>query len=390
MANSLIMARLDWFTIMYYDVTLRNCFEILQLDDHILDDELLASSYERSMGWDTNQVFVFNNIQFSIDLDVYRNAGDKVFDQLCSSVRIDISGKGLDYLRSIGIDVDTTYTHEEYWGRFNHFASDQPLSYKITRCDFAFDFFNYKPEFIRNLDAYLHECTCNGLSSVMISGAKGPLKYSVRTGGDQFTVYFGGTGGDRLLRIYDKKLQYFNRDGSPRQSLPACFSELGLDQIDSWFRIELQTRRKFSAILFSIGEGGFELQNVLRNVFDHYTLVDKNREVLPFFKDFFDFEALPPVTVGNCKFYGIGGTVLERSEEYTKKQFIRTYVTMVAYYGVQGFVDLINKELRRRYTSDDYSSRQFCKVLFRQIAMLREEEKLSKVNLIADFEGYYI
>lgn len=389
MANSLILARLDWFTIMYYDVTLRNCFEILQLDDHILDDELLASSYERSFGWDTSQVFVFNNIQFSINLDVYRNAGANVFDQICRSVRIDISSKGLDYLRSIGNDVDNDFPHEEYWSRLKRFVDDTPLSFKITRCDFAFDFFNYKPEFIRNLDSYLHECTCNGFSSVMISGAKGPLKYSVRTGGDQFTVYLGGTGGDRLLRIYDKKLQYFNRDGSPRQPLPACFSDLDLDQIDSWFRIELQARRKFSAILFSIGEGGFSLHNVLRNVFDHYTLVDKNREVLPFFKDFFDFEALPPVTVGNFVFYGIC-SVLERSEEYLKKQCIRTVVTLFARYGVDGFIDLINQELRRRYTSDDYSSRQFCKVLFKQISELKEQEHLSDIYLKQNLDGYYV
>lgn len=110
-------------------------------------DEILNSGYQRSVGYRTDVVYSVNGVSLSVKFDDMLNvAEENIFFNKWSEVRLDISGGGLDYLRTVNDGIDKNFCDVSYWGHEG--------SFKITRCDFAFDFVNYYKSF---LDEFLYK-----------------------------------------------------------------------------------------------------------------------------------------------------------------------------------------------------------------------------------------
>ena len=285
----MIYAKLDWYTVMLYNTTVERVLSKLHVDIEIYE-ELLASCYERSYGFTSKQVFSVHGISCEINLDDYLSTEQgNLFNTPFAKIRLDISGSGLDFLRGF-FNVDESLMSFSFWG--------ERESFNVTRCDFAFDFVNYKPEF---LDTFLYWIkdreragTLSARCSRLACSQHRNIQYSYRCG-DQKTLYLGSTRADKLLRIYDKLLQY-QKNGVLVHPLPEVFKDEG--EVTSWFRIEFQNRRKSAEeYLF-----GFKKQeDVLRCIFDDYLIRDENGKPLEFLLDLYDWEKLPEI-IQNANF----------------------------------------------------------------------------------------
>ncbi len=286
----MIYSKLDWYTVVLYSTDIFSVLDKLEIKhDHF--EELLESGYERSQGFSSVFVWYCNNINIEVKYDDYLSTdSDSLFYTKFSKIRLDISGKGLDYLRSRKFDVDTNFTNESFWG-------ERGTDYKITRSDFAFDFVNYQGDFLDNFLNWIKEGERNGeicphSARLYCANSTRAIQYSYRCG-DQKTLYLGSTRGDKLVRIYDKLLEQ-SKNGVLMHELPKSFTENEPDgNVDSWFRIEFQTRRKCADdYLFGIDH---DLSRVLRVMFDEYRVREKNGDVLPFIEKLYKWDDLPPI-----------------------------------------------------------------------------------------------
>lgn len=197
----MIYAKLDWYSVILNNRSIDETLRHLHIPMDIYED-IIGNNFTRDTGFNTSFVFSSYGITCEIRYDEFLHIADS--DPIRSKVgklRLDITGFGLDYLRSL-FDVDRAFTDRDFWG--------DELSYHITRCDFAFDFVNYKGYFVDELLHTLQDMERNGAiqqSSRLSVSRRSGIQYSYRCG-DQKTIYFGSPRGDKLVRIYDKKLQF--------------------------------------------------------------------------------------------------------------------------------------------------------------------------------------
>lgn len=279
-----IYAQLDWFTMMFKDCDFISILEWLHLDSYV--DDFVKNFVARSCGYDDNFIFGLNGVSVSTKQFGFFGADDADEDwfyKVFPKVRLDITGSGLDWLRSRGLDVD------EYLRDITKLPFDVERCYP-TRCDFAFDLVNYKPEFIDQLIDYCdHNHTVNNRLCIFQSHA--PLSYEVKTGG-QKTVYVGSKNGTQMLRVYDKKMQYYDYSAG-------CYKkENPYNNPDSWIRIELQCRRDKAALLcYSGGDFG----SILRHIHDDYNFADvanttkQNRRPAEFWSKLFEWDKITKI-----------------------------------------------------------------------------------------------
>lgn len=345
----MIYSKLDWYTVVLYSTDIFSILDKLEIKhDHF--EELLSSGYERSQGFSSVFVWSAYNISLEVKYDDYLSTdGSSLFTSKFSKIRLDISGKGLDYLRSRKFDVDTNFTDDTFWG-------ERGKDYKITRSDFAFDFVNYQGDFLDNFLNWIKERERDGVISAhnarLITGRGGGVQYSYRCG-DQKTLYLGSTRGDKLVRIYDKLLEQ-SKNGVLMHELPKTFTENEPDgNVDSWFRIEFQTRRKCADdYLFCIDH---DLSRVLRVMFDEYRVREKDGSVLPFIEKLYKWDDLPPIRK-MFDFVELPVKVLDRSAAYISGQAFKSIFYVYVRYGPDGLVNLINERAKNIYNSDSASA----------------------------------
>lgn len=364
----MIYTKLDWYSCMLYNTTIAKILQKLSVDLEIYE-ELLGSVYERSYGFSSNAIFSVHGVTCELRWDDYLSSEQgSIFETEFSKIRLDISGQGLDYLRQF-FPVDTFLSTLDFWGTPGE-------DYKVTRADFAFDFVNYQPGFldtflnwikdeerIGNLSPRAARLVCRGTKAV---------QYSYRCGGNEKTLYLGSTRGDKLLRIYDKLLQY-SKNGVVTKPLPKIFDSEG--EVISWFRLEFQTRRKSAdTYLFNINN---DLSRVLRVVFDEYMIKDKEGKPLDFLLELYDWGKLPKI-IQNAKFDN-KERVLDQAYSYVTGQARRSIILCIAKFGLLGFVEEINRSLREMY-SKSYESVSACRgtiALNNKIAQMCVEENIS-------------
>lgn len=370
----MIYAKLDWYSVMIFNRTIAQVMHNLQIDVDLYE-EMLSSGYERSEGYTSKFVLSTHGISIELNLDDYLSTNEStIFQTPFRSIRLDISGSGLDYLRSI-FNVDKVLANEAFWG--------SRLDYHVTRCDFAFDFVNYKAGFVDTFINYLKLSEINGTLTPekrLRTGRNTGLKYSYRCG-DQKTIYLGGTRADKLVRIYDKLLQY-TKNGIFIKEIPLAFKDEGA--IESWFRIELQSRRD-CAEKFLFCENG-NLENVLRVIFEDYLIRDENQKPLDFLVDLYKWENLPPIRQ-NQK-YSKTITVLERSENFIKGGAFKAVFVYLLVHGVSGFVDLINERAKDLYINKSMASFYSLRALNVRLTTLIEELRKDYPDInIGDLNG---
>lgn len=292
---SCVHGKLDWYTMMFDDTDFITVLRWLGLEDYV--DEFVSNFVARANGYEDQFVFGFCGISVSTkqfgffgEADVSEDWFYKKFPK----VRLDITGSGLDYLRSCGLDVDT----------YLRSTSCLPCPVdkcRLTRCDFAFDFINFEPQFVDELIAYTRDNVTSN-NRLCVYGRSSGFCFEVKTGG-QKTVYVGSKNSDQMLRVYDKKMQYYDYNN-------CCYKkENPYHDPDSWIRIELQAR-KMRACELCFSDGDFT--SILRYIHDQYNFADivntnsNHRCPAPFWSDLFPWDQIDEL-VKNKDFIQLGG-----------------------------------------------------------------------------------
>lgn len=228
--NGGIFPRLDYLTLIFHNVSINFVLNFIHCSD--MQEDLVKNEYDRNYG---NKTWVsFPLLNSGVKVEVRREhfekySGLSVFDRQANYVRLDISGSGLDFLRSKDIDVEFFFRSS-----IPLMADGTPL-YHVTRCDIAFDLVNYCPEFMAAFSMHVRG-TDNG--SVHVRGCNRPLTFSEKYATKEHTFYLGAKSSDRMLRVYDKAFEY-QKNKKKRYDLESLFP---VESVDSWIRFELQCR----------------------------------------------------------------------------------------------------------------------------------------------------
>lgn len=328
MENFGVYPRLDYFTAVFNNVDVAYVLEFMGLAPTKFG-EYLTDSYMQNQGYQTRYIYKFENIKIDTRVDdiVSSNIDDDFINIIFSDIRLEISGKGLDYLRSKGIDVEHRFRRQpdvnELTGR--------PV-FHPTRADFAFDLVNYASDFLDKCLDHVSKYS----NRVPLCGKKGGITFSVRTG-DQKTLYLGSPSSDKLLRIYDKKWENSDRYGMLKWS-PVDYD------VDSWIRVEFQTRDKDAARML-YGEGDY--LSIFRFIFDNFSFKSEEGGVSQFWVDLFDWEKIPAI-IQNAKWVS---TPLDK--EKCDTLFVRALKVVCAYEAVYG-LNYVEKR-KREFMDDIYS-----------------------------------
>ena len=329
MENRGIYPKLDYFQAVFNDVDFAYVLEYIGLPATQFGD-FLTNSYERILGYDTHIGYRFENISIETRAEyLVKHDGEEcdLSNWIFSKIFLIISGQGLDYLRSKGIDVDYLLRQQPAVNEL----TGRPVMHP-TRADFAFDLINYAPDFLDKCLDHLR----NYNQWVPLCGQKAPVKFSVRTG-DQKTLYLGSPRSDKLLRIYDKKMEQSDRYGNLKSS-PVDYD------VESWVRVEYQTRNAESHRML-YGEGDY--LSIFRFIYDRYTFKAADGSPADFWLNLFDWEKIPAI-IQNAKWVSA-----PLDKEKCDTLFVRALKIVCAYEAVYG-QNYVEKR-KREFMDDIYS-----------------------------------
>lgn len=373
----MIYSKLDWYTVVVNDVSIAYCLEKLGFDLSFYED-FFNNGHEMSVGNLTYWCCNLNGVNLFLDLDDYLCNGDKdgFIDMIFSDIRVDITGKGLDFLRQRGFAVDKVFRDRGFWD----------CQYHTTRADFAFDFVNYNDTILFDLRNYLIEVSSKfflkGKTPRLPTGnSTSAVKFSLRDGKDR-TIYFGSTGSERLLRCYDKKYEFFPDGVVLPKKLPPAWSQEDKD-LRSWIRFELQVRKKKSQeLLFNSLDDKFE--DVLRVIHDWYRFYDSDtKEPVKVWQDFMNWEKFPKLQAYGQNFYFVQSRA-KQAEQYIEITALRQLLSYFAIYGVSGSLRRLNTVLRNKYTSTSRKSQLSVMGISHSLSLLCDELDLDPSSLFDD------
>lgn len=233
-ANSGIFPRLDYITMIFHNVSINFVLNFIHCSD--LQEDLVKNEYDRNYGekpW-VSYPLLNTGIKVEVRRDfLEKYNGLSCFDRNADFVRLDISGSGLDYLRSKDIDVESFFRQS-----IPIMECGKPL-YHFTRADIAFDLVNYAADFLSLFSKHL---SGTNYGTVKVRGCDRPLNYSEKTGTSEHTIYIGSTASKRLLRIYDKRFEYTKK----KKKVYDLETLFPVSNVDSWVRFELQCRDDYA------------------------------------------------------------------------------------------------------------------------------------------------
>lgn len=334
----------------------------LNLDDAVTD--FCLGFYERCRGFDNRFNFTYNGITLeTADFSFYgKEINVSLFDVTVPKIRLELSGSGLDFLRSRGFDVDM----------YVKYPIDLPEggAYHFTRVDYAFDFINYCPEFV---DCMIDHIYHHKLPSerVPVLNLPGGIKVKLVTGG-QKTIYLGSPQSDRMLRVYDKRMQYVDLGtGAYKKDNP-------YGNPDSWFRIEWQCRNQFANSLI---RSDLEHKHILKDIFERYAFSDSNsdkrsRRPVDFWLKLFDWSDVEKRIVQNAKYVESTSPEEEVIDRF-QKVMMRTFILYFSLVGREGLEKACNDYLNSLSGSDPVSQRRY-------ISFLNKLNLLSDLSLSSD------
>lgn len=295
----MIYPKIDWFTAMVRDTTIRSVFEWLRLEHGLYDDDFLHDMYQRTNGFDDTFVFHYEGINIEVkNLAAYGEIDSDIYDKVLPAVRLELTGHGLDFLRSKEIDIDGVLADQTQLLTGMH----------CTRCDFAFDLVNYLPDFLDKCIDYIDNNHTEDNRLILYRKVGNSLVYDLRRG-QQKTLYIGSPRSDHLLRIYDKKMQFTDlKTGLYKK-------DNDYENPDSWIRIELQTRNAAAQKLLYSLDPEQRFMDILKYIYERYSFADLSTPAhrrLPaqFWIDLFDWSTIPSLIVQNINF----GTIQSESD----------------------------------------------------------------------------
>lgn len=352
-----IFAKLDWMTVVYQHCTTRQIIRTLltdQVDDTELD-RVYGSRLLHSYGYITDLFLNLNGINIAYHMsevntlfhywDLEQVDSFSFLDTTFDYIRVDISGSGLDYIRSLGIKLDKHFKDPEYLGGHQY---GYDLTYHLTRVDTAFDLINYHSDFLDRQIEICRKCGNPDTLRIGVVGKRSGLAYSIREG-DQKTLYLGTGRSDRVLRIYDKLLQF--RKGGILGNCP--YNNTANDGTvivpDSWIRIELQCRRPEATHEIMFGSSSFA--DVFMFIDKHFALRNEYNVHDQSWTSLFDWDTCSPI-IQNLYLVDFV-PILDRAEKWVMNAAWSNIMTLVCTYGWQWFQDKCNKRLLELQLSHD-------------------------------------
>lgn len=333
-----IYCKIDTLTFMFKDCTINMVLRWLRLTDSV--GEFLQSMYRQDSGMIPKFIFTFSDIRIEAAQIGFYNVDRSIpmFDVICPEIRLYLGGNALDYLRSIGVDF---YDH-----RFVVPDLGPSGFYHCTRCDWAFDFVDYKPEFLDTLIDYVQN---NSLPSGRVPVANTAFGYTLRLGSSEKTLYIGSPTSDKVLRCYDKRMQLYNVD-------TGLWLQAPYGECNSWFRLEWQLRNSSAhKTLFSKDPDTGECNSfitMLKQVFDVYSFSDPTydnthgpRPVVDFWQKFLPWEEISSKIVQNAKYVQPKNRV-DKVKYFVEKVAVRNILEYIAVYGLDSFIAVLEEYLR--------------------------------------------
>lgn len=339
MENTGIYFKIDAYSAMFENISLNNILEYYSID--FSAEELYANAYRSNLMFEYKFVFQYEGIRLEVPfmlvngLVATSDTLESVFDYPFPSVRFDISGTGLDFLRAVfgaqGRCLDD-FLRQDCTEYFESLGG----SMHITRCDFAFDLVDVAGDFYDKMAEYCYASFDYRQSErICLKGRAGGVIASVRRGAER-TVYLGTPSSSRLLRIYDKKFQLC-RDSVWKKECPYG------NEINSWIRIELQVRRNLAqGILFGQGDANA----IFRYIYDNYRPVDfetgYKRETCEFWDNLLDWENTRVIVQNaNCVQYDSFPVRVAKGIDRTASNI----AVFIARYGLDAFLNLVRSRV---------------------------------------------
>lgn len=375
-----IVYKLDWFTCIFENCSILDTFDVfgIQCDSDL--QKVYSEFFLSSKGYATDVTFNFDGIGIKTDLyEVLSVFGTddlssldflKVFNLPFRSVRFDISGSALDMLRSRGINVDRLFTTQ--------FLLPEGKSYHVTRADFAFDLINYMPNFVDDcISLAQHYNNGNGRVFCVNSTA---IKYSIRTG-DQKTIYFGAPRSDKLLRVYDKKLQ-LERQVDYASKCPYKDEDGNLPQ--SWIRIELQTRNQTATHLLYDANDYLER---FRYIYDHFAIrAGKDKVACYTWTNLFSWDTIPSI-IQNANSITYEKPI-DRVEKYIKNIAFGNLMVYMSVYGIDNLITMLMLQWEHLQKSKNPLDVMRKKQIISRMYSCQDPMDLSRPNFLK-FNGSY-
>lgn len=349
------------------------------------------------------KLFNYNNVRFKILIQDFNSIfkgvslGVDFFDVPCK-ITLDISGSGLEYLRSINSTIEDQLTTEDLFGYVNddQTCDDPVLRAHVTRCDFAYDFVNCHNDNFREMFSVCSELQLKGIKLIPCIYSNAASSYSIRMGSSENTLYLGKTNSHRLLRIYDKFLERTVKDKKyNHDNLYFVESEKRKDsnfELKSWWRIEYQLRyREAGAALYGCGN---DLWRVFRDVCTRYCLAYpkhadyQHMKPIKCFNEAFNFDGLSQIGLNN-HFSAIPTASINDSIESHFHHFVVTDCLIDLMY--PDVIKVRNEFIRKCYYSERGSAlrRRYYMLLQKLSAYMMynnivDIEKLDKVYFDSD------
>lgn len=335
--DQFIYCKLDYFVCVFENVSLTfilNDFLKWAISAEDIGNTMSARYY----GMAPSYVWSCNNVTISIPADSFYRAQADLSLPFCllsqvkfPKIRLEISGKGLDYLRSKGFDCDVEFKKlplcDPESGDFF-----KPL-WHVTRVDFAFDFVNYAGDFLRKcMDWVTPVCLNNPNPCLPLCSGGRPVKISPRHA--EHTLYLGSPSSDSLLRIYDKRLQC-EKNGD----LAKYITAFNVDSLRSFIRVEWQCRTDIAQRFLYTDSDWLSL---LKEIYRRYAFYDREKKgPADFWLNLFNWDVIPEI-IQNEKYV----------ESYTTpEQLINRVVSnpnlwaVISVLGVSKFLELVQSAL---------------------------------------------
>lgn len=304
-----IFSKIDWLSFVFVDKSFNDVFEFLQIEDLIDVDEFFEEKYFQSYSFSDNLAFRFHGIFLAaMDVDKYSNLDvNTFFDVVYPRIKVDLSGQALDFLR--GYYIDTLKNEPGYMEkRFTDPDIHLHFNSHITRIDYAFDFLNYMPTILDEMIEFI-KSTQNEKGDYWVGfGKRGfSSKCSLKLF-DQKTLYVGSPQSDKLLRVYDKKIQ------ANKSTEVASLYET-YERPDSWIRFELQLRNNFSHNFALTGRSS---EQVLKYIYDNYNFHFKGTPC-GFWQQLWRWEEIPSIIQNQSFVYAKPETPEEQFQKWIKR-----------------------------------------------------------------------
>ena len=368
-----ISCLIDYVSVIFENTSFNAILRFLKMDPNIYVSDFLQTECVQTYGCMYWFGFAFEGVQLTADNYVPDDEKDaEIFDRIFSKIRCNISGSGLCFLRGIGFEI-AERCNPDLW--FDP-ETGEKFIFHMTRCDFAFDLINYKSDF---LDKCIEHCRNHHTDADRIALMNGSgLRYSYRLG-DQKTLYLGSPRSDKLLRIYDKRLEYIDSKSK------AYIRDNPYSNPDSWIRVEWQTRNAFSHGWFfsKYIDGHFfeEVQfiSILRQIYENYCFSDMTskywkRQPAPFWHELFDWDLIPRIIYNNK--FEIVKLFSERVDSYVEKTAVTNVLLYIGMHGMKKFLKVLTDRLDLFNNVD--SIKDSCR---REIVYRQKKAFLSKMNL---------